>query len=109
MVLRSALFCLLAGFVAACGSKSALSERADLRAREAGVDAADAPDADAADVPDAADAPDERIDALEIGVDLGPVCDECSDGLFCNGDEICTDDGCLSPGRICDDGDECTV
>ncbi len=33
----------------------------------------------------------------------------CDDGLFCNGVEVCTEDGCLSVAPPdCDDGDECT-
>ncbi len=33
---------------------------------------------------------------------------DCDDGIFCNGPEVCTADGCLSLGLACDDGDLCT-
>lgn len=34
---------------------------------------------------------------------------DCDDGVFCNGAEVCTEDGCVSLGLACDDGDLCTV
>ena len=37
------------------------------------------------------------------------ACGTCDDGLLCNGEEICTAEGCVSLGRACDDGDACTV
>ena len=37
------------------------------------------------------------------------ACGTCDDGLQCNGDEVCTIDGCVSLGNACDDGDECTA
>lgn len=33
---------------------------------------------------------------------------DCDDGIFCNGPEICTLEGCVSTGVVCDDGDPCT-
>jgi len=33
---------------------------------------------------------------------------DCDDGVFCNGPEICTLEGCVSTGVVCDDGDPCT-
>ncbi|MBX3251096.1 MAG: hypothetical protein KF901_28220 [Myxococcales bacterium] len=43
----------------------------------------------------------EVIDAEACGGD-------CDDGIFCNGEEVCTVDGCVSLGLACDDGDPCT-
>ena len=44
-----------------------------------------------------------EVDAAICG---GP----CDDGLFCNGREICTLEGCVNLGLpACDDGDECTL
>lgn len=40
-----------------------------------------------------------------------PPCPRCDDGVFCNGTELCWDDGRCLPGEppSCDDGDPCTI
>ncbi len=46
-------------------------------------------------------------------IDGSPACandDECSDGVFCNGEEVCDDSVCKRGQRVsCDDGVECTT
>jgi hypothetical protein len=34
---------------------------------------------------------------------------DCDDGLFCTGDEVCTNNACVPGFRDCDDSDDCTV
>lgn len=60
--------------------------------------------------------PDTGTPPSDAGMDAPPPVDaeicggDCDDGIFCNGEEYCTEDfGCFSPGPPdCDDGDECT-
>lgn len=47
-----------------------------------------------------------RTDVIEI--DAAICGGDCDDGVFCNGPEVCTLDGCVSTGVVCDDGDPCT-
>lgn len=43
-----------------------------------------------------------------IACEFDPDCG--GDGVFCNGDEVCVDSRCTSPGmRVCDDGNSCTT
>ncbi|MEM9072772.1 MAG: hypothetical protein AAGE52_29975, partial [Myxococcota bacterium] len=58
--------------------------------------------------------PDATVCAVGMGCVTASACefdDDCSgDGVFCNGDEVCVDSMCQSPGmRTCDDGDSCTL
>lgn len=51
-------------------------------------------------------------DPSATAFDAGPLpCIRCSDGLFCNGEELCAVAGGCLPGKppTCDDQDECTV
>jgi streptogramin lyase len=47
-----------------------------------------------------------RRDVMEV--DAAICGGDCDDGVFCNGPEICTLEGCVSTGVVCDDGDPCT-
>lgn len=118
--MRRALILAALAACAGCGARSGLElERLDAGAR---------PDASSLDAraldafsPDAA--PDCRVDG---DCDDGLACSDdrcvagecehryqserCNDGVFCNGLERCEPVmGCVSPGRVCDDGTACTV
>ena len=43
-----------------------------------------------------------------VAIDAEICGGDCDDGIFCNGEEICTTRGCQSIGMACDDGDICT-
>ena len=54
-----------------------------------------------------ADAP-----TADTGSDGGPACtraSDCDDGLFCNGEETCTEGRCVAGADPCDDGIACTL
>ena len=88
---------LLALWISACGAKTLPGEPAVGGRSDAGRDGAtDAPIPDVG-VPDSIVV----IDAEACGGD-------CDDGVFCNGREVCTVDGCVSLGLACEDGDLCT-
>ena len=58
--------------------------------------------------------PDGTVCVAGAGCQTPAACefdDDCGgDGVFCNGDEVCVDGACASPGsRDCDDGDSCTL
>jgi len=83
-------------FLAACGARTEPRSPGGERERDAGP--FDAGPVDAG--PTGIDA--EVLDAAICGGD-------CDDGLFCNGEEFCTADGCLALSvPSCDDGNECT-
>ncbi len=99
--LSSPLALLLLSALVACGARSEL----DLGRRGSGPDAARDSGTDSS-TPDAA-----RDGSLsDSGVDTGAPCPEdCDDGLFCNGIELCIDGECVSAeAPACDDGNECT-
>ncbi len=89
---RFVLFALTSSLGLACGARSQL-EVAGRTDRDGGVDAGAIRDA--------------SLDVLVL--DAEACGGDCDDGLFCNGPEVCTEDGCVSLGSACDDGDLCTV
>ncbi len=60
------------------------------------------------DAGDASEAPGEVVDVEQDGPCLTDG--DCSNGLACDGDEVCVDGRCgPGPETVCDDGDPCTV